>query len=265
MSSTSTMPIDVRLMHFSTWVLGLGFCAVSLWTCASWLLRHPVFAISQITVQGDVVHHNELSLRANVSPHLQGNFFTTDLRQARAVFEAVPWVRKAVVRREFPNQLRVTIEEHQSAGFWGADSDSRLVNSFGEVFDANPGDAESQELPRFLGPDTQSKQMLLMYKTLNALLISTETSIEQLELTGRGGWRIFLDSGAVIELGRGSIEEVQDRTRRFLASLTPVILTYQRKGFDSMESADLRHSNGYAIKLRGISTVSITATAADKK
>ncbi len=258
-------PMDVRLMNISTALLAVGFCFAALWTATSWALRHQVFAISRITVQGDVQHHNEVTLRANVAPRLQGNFFTMDLSQTRAAFEAVPWVRRAVVRREFPNRLRVTLEEHRSAGFWGVDSESRLLNSFGEVFEANPGDAESQDLPRLTGPDDQAAQVLAMYRSLNSLMTPMESSIDELELSSRGGWRMQLDSGAVIELGRGSVDELRERTQRFLATLTQVITTYQRKGFESMESADLRHNAGYAIKLRGVSTMSIAAAVAEKK
>lgn len=265
MTPSLPTPVDVRLMNTIALVLGVGFCLAALYAGASWALRHPVFSISRITVFGDVQHHNEVTLRANVTPRLQGNFFTMDLRKTRTAFESVPWVRQAVVRREFPNRLRVTLEEHHSAGFWGADSESRLLNSFGEVFEANPGDAESQDLPRLMGPDDQAAQVLSMYRSLNALITPMEANIEELELSGRGGWRMQLDTGAVVELGRGSIDQVRERTQRFLATLTQVISTYQRKGFDSMESADLRHNAGYAIKLRGVSTVSITAIVADKK
>lgn len=265
MKTSLPPPMDVRLMNISAAVLAVGFCVAALVATTSWALRHQVFAISRITVQGDVQHHNEVTLRANITPRLQGNFFTMDLRDTRGAFEAVPWVRQAIVRREFPNRLRVTLQEHQSAGFWGADSESRLLNTYGEVFEANPGDAESQDLPRLMGPDDQAALVLAMYRSLNVLMKPLETSIEELELSARGSWRMQLDSGAVVELGRGSVDEVRERTQRFLATLTQVISTYQRKGFDSMESADLRHNAGYAIKLRGVSTVNIAAATAEKK
>jgi len=81
-----------------------------------------------------------------------------------------------------------------------------------------------------------------------------EMSIEQFELTGRGGWRTHLDSGAVIELGHGSVDEVLARTTRFLKTMTQVTAKYGRKP-EALESADLRHEDGYAIRLRGVTTV----------
>ena len=265
MSSTFPMLNDVRLMNKASSALGMLLCIGMLIATAVFALRHPFFEIMRITVDGDAQHHNEVTLRANATSRLKGNFFNLNLKEARAVFEAAPWIRQAAVKREFPNRLRVTLEEHRSAGFWGVDSESRLINSFGEIFEANPGDADSQDLPRLLGPDDQAVQVLAMYRSLKILMSRIDVGIEELELSTRGSWRIQLDSGAVIELGRGSIDEVCARTEQFLATLTQIISTYQRKGFDSMESADLRHSAGYAIKLSGVSTTSISDSAAGNK
>ena len=265
MSSIFPVPNDVRLMNRASSTLGIFFCIVLLIATAAFALRHSIFEIMRITVDGDAQHHNAVTLRANVTSRLKGNFFSLDLREAKTAFEAVPWIRQAVVKREFPNRLRVTLEEHRSAAFWGVDNESRLINSFGEIFEANPGDADSQDLPRLLGPDDQALQVLAMYRSLKILMSRMDIGIEELELSSRGNWRLQLDSGAVIELGRGSIDEVRVRIEQFLATLTQIISTYQRRGFDSMESADLRHSAGYAIKLRGVSTAGISVSAAENK
>jgi cell division protein FtsQ len=87
-----------------------------------------------------------------VAPRLAGNFFTVDLGATRAVFESVPWVRRALVQREFPNRLKVVLQEHKPVAFWGAEGDARLVNNFGEVFEANQGDVEAEDLPVLNGP-----------------------------------------------------------------------------------------------------------------
>jgi cell division protein FtsQ len=54
-------------------------------------------------------------------------------------------------------------------------------------------------------------------------------------------------------MGRGSPEEVMPRVDRFLTTLTQVVSRYGRAP-NAIESADLRHENGYAIRLRGVST-----------
>lgn len=257
MKKTVPMPFDVRLMHLTARLLLVAFVLMAGVAGVSWVVRHPVFAIRTVTVMGDVEHSNALTLRANVTPRLSGTFLTLDLAAAREAFEAVPWVRRAVVQRVFPDRLKVVLQEHQAVAYWNAEGDSTLVNSFGEVFEANVGEVEQEALPRLSGPQGQAPAVLAVYQALQPMFGRLDLVIEQLELTGRGGWRAQLDSGAVIELGRGEQDEVVERSRRFLATLPQVTSRYGRTA-TTLESADLRHQDGYAIRLRGVSTLLAT-------
>jgi cell division protein FtsQ len=253
MTGSIPVPFDVKLMNLTANLVFALFAFLTLVAGAWWVLRQPFFPLTGIKVDGEVTHNNAVTLRANVAPQLAGNFFTLDLTRARAAFESVPWVRKAVIRREFPGMLRVTLVEHQPVAHWGDEADSRLVNSFGEVFDANVAEVDDP-LPRLDGPVEQAAQVLGMYRVLAPLFRPYELSIGQLSLSGRGSWRATLDSGAVLELGRGGGDEVAARTRRFLRSVAPVASRYGRTQA-SVESADLRYDEGYALRLRGVSTV----------
>jgi cell division protein FtsQ len=258
MNAAMPLPFDVKVMNVTASVLFASFIAMLIASGAWWALRHPLFAIAGITVQGDTAHNSAVTLRANVAPRLAGNFFTINLAAAGQAFESVPWVRKAVVRRDFPNRLRVQLEEHKAVALWGADSDSRLVNSFGEVFEANAGEVDQDELPRLAGPDSQSSQVLAMYRAVKPMFEPLDLAVEQLTLSARGSWELELDSGAVIELGSGSPQEVMGRTQRFVQTLTQVASRYGRRP-EALVSADLRHTNGYAVHLRGVGTTSADA------
>lgn len=250
MSPTLPAPMDVRLMNIASVLLGLAFVGMLVALGIGWLVQQNLFRLAAIKVRGDVSHNNAVTLRANVVPKLQGNFFTTDLARAQSAFEAVPWVRRAVVQREFPNQLRVVLQEHQAVAYWGQEGDTRLVNSYGEVFEANPGDVESEDLPLLTGPQGQAALVLEGYRRLSQVFEKIDAHIEQLELTSRGSWRTRLDDGATLELGHGSLEEIESRVVRFAATLTQVAGKFGKP----LESADLRYGNGYAIKLRGVTT-----------
>jgi cell division protein FtsQ len=215
-----------------------------------------MFAIRGVTVVGDVSHYNAISLRANVMPRLKGTFFTLDLQATRQVFETMPWVRQAVVRRDFPNRLKVQLQEHQPVAYWGVEGDSRLVNNFGEVFEVNLGELEQDQLPRLNGPEGQSARVLATYHTLQPMLTPMELTLEQLDLTARGGWRAQLESGTTLELGSGSTDELVARLERFLKTVTQATAHYGR-GVDQLATVDLRHTDGYAIRLNGVSTVEV--------
>jgi cell division protein FtsQ len=251
-------PVDVKLMNFAATAL-FALCIVMLLAAGSWwAVRHPLFAIAGITVQGEVAHNNAVTLRANVAPRLAGNFFTVNLADAREAFEAVPWVRSAVVRREFPNRLRVSLEEHKAVALWGAEGEGRLVNNFGEVFEANAGEVEADELPRLAGPKEMSALVLTMYQALKPMFGTVDLGINDLTLTSRGSWQVQLDNGAQVELGRGTPEEIVARTQRFVQTLTQAASRYSRRP-DALVSADLRHGDGYAVRLKGVGTTSADA------
>jgi cell division protein FtsQ len=276
------MPADVRLMNgVAALVFALAALAL-LYATVKWATRSPVFTIRALSLEaspapgrsqagaapsggsggtpplgGHFVRTNVPSVRANALPRLAGNFFSIDLDATRAAFESVPWVRRAVVRRVWPNRLAITLEEHQPAALWqGLErSHERLVNSVGEVFEANLGDVEDEGLPTLAGPDARSAEVLAMWRRLGPALLPLDAPIDTLRLSARGSWRAELDNGAAIELGRGSDDEVLARAERFVRTL-PTVAGRFGDAPRALVHADLRHPDGYALKLAGISTAS---------
>ena len=253
------LPADIRLMNLTAAVLAAIGVLALVGMLALWVVRQPVFAVRSIRIEGDLAHNSVLTIRANATPRLAGNFSTLDLAAARRAFESVPWVRQAVVKRVWPNQLSVQLEEHRPVALWAegrsgdADAnaaDDKLVNSHGEVFEANLGDVEDDALPTLRGPEGSAPHMLALLARLQPVFDTLDLRIEALELSGRGSWRTELDSGAQVELGRGEDDEVVARTQVFAATLTQVTQHYQRP----LQYADLRHSEGYAVRLKGVST-----------
>jgi len=244
------LPVDVRLMNAIAAVV-FGLALVSLVAAGvAWAARRPQFQFGDVRLEGDLQRNSVTTVRANAMPHLAGNFFTMDLARTRAAFEQVPWVRRAVVRRVWPNRLVVALEEHQPVALWeGDESSDKMVNSHGEVFEANVGDVEDDSLPQFAGPDGTSAQVLDMYRRLQPLFSGMDAEMTALRLSGRGSWKVDLDDGATIELGRGTQDEVAERTTRFIRTLPQVL----EKFHAPLETADLRHAEGYAVKLKGLS------------
>jgi cell division protein FtsQ len=264
---TQPLPADIRLMNLTAAVLGtLGLMAV-LATALLWAVHRPVFALRAIRIEGDLTHNNALTIRSNAAPKLVGNFFTMDLAAGRRAFESVPWVRQAVVRRVWPNRLSVRLEEHRAAAFWVNpsavdESTDKLVNDFGEVFEANLGDVEDDALPTLRGPEGTSAHMLRMLARFQSALEPMQARIETLELSGRGSWRAELDTRAHIELGRGSDDELIERTHTFVGTLSAVRERFQQH---PLLSADLRHNDGYAVRLKGVSTAVVDANGKPPK
>jgi cell division protein FtsQ len=244
------LPVDVRLMNAIAVVVFTLALAALLAAGFAWVARRPAFQFGDVRLEGDLQRNSVTTVRANAMPHLAGNFFTMDLGRTRAAFEQVPWVRHAVVRRVWPDKLVVALEEHQPVALWEGDENSdKMVNSHGEVFEANVGDVEDDSLPQFAGPDGSSAQVLAMYRRLQPMFAGLDAEITTLRLSGRGSWKVELDNGAAVELGRGTQDEVAERTTRFIRTLPQVLHKFNAP----LESADLRHAEGYAVKLKGLS------------
>jgi cell division protein FtsQ len=252
------LTLDPRLLNAVAVSLAAVTVLLLLTAATVWVVRSPWWAIRSLEVRGELQRVNVATLRANTLPRLQGNFFTLDLAQAQQVFAAVPWVRHAVVQRVWPNQLRVTLEEHQPVARWVApDGSERLVNNRGEVFDANLGDIDADKLPELSGPDGASLPVLQMRQALDRVFEPLNKRVASLAQSGRGSWSLVLSDGAEIELGRGTPEEVLVRTQRFASTLSQVTGSFRAP----LQSADLRHNGGYAIRLKGVTTIDSAASA----
>ena len=266
--SHTAMPPDVRLMNAVSAAVYALAAVAGLVACVLWLMRSPLFPIRGIQLDGDLVRNSVPTIRANAAPRLAGNFFSVDLQQGREAFESVPWVRSAVVRRVWPDRLAVRLVEHRAVALWAGDGETasrgdRLVNSHGEVFDANVGDVEDDALPTLTGPEGSAPAMLSLYRRVQPVLARLDLDIAQLHLSGRGSWRTELDSGARIELGRGTEDEIVTRTERFVRTLAAATAATAPAGAP-LESADLRHQGGYAVRLRGYGNTSPVGKAAAK-
>jgi cell division protein FtsQ len=127
-----------------------------------------------------------------------------------------------------------------------------MVSSQGQVFDAG-GDREEGDLPTLVGPEGHAAELLAVYRLLAPLAGPLDAPISKVALLERGNWQVELGTGAVVELGQGAPADLASRFWQFAATAAQVAGRHQRSARD-IESADLRHMGGYALRLRGVGT-----------
>lgn len=252
MAERTALPLDIKFMNWVANALFASLVVGALGTAALWAARNPAWSLARIVVDGDVAHQNAVTFRANLASRLSGSYLTLDLQEVRRQFESVPWVRQAVVRREFPNRLHVTLQEHEAVAWWGEAGSGKLVNRQGAVFEANPDDAQADTWAELLGPEGQSEQVYALYRQLQPVFAPLDQDVVRLELGASGNWKARLDGGTVIELGRGEPQDLLARARLFSSTVTQLSERYGRRG---IEAADLRYPSGYAVRMRGVKTV----------
>lgn len=210
-----------------------------------WLAQRPSFALAAIRIDGDIEHINRPTVRASVVGHLKGNFFTVDLDAARQAFEQMPWVRRASVRRVWPNALAVTLEEYKPLGTWGSD---QLVSVDGELFTANQGELE-EDLPAFDGPPGTAQEVVARYADFKKWLAPLGAAPDEVSLSPRYAWTVKLSNGTQIEYGRErNPSTLAERSHRLTAAWKAVTARWGNE----IEYADLRYPNGFAIRAAGM-------------
>jgi cell division protein FtsQ len=165
-------------------VLALGAAALSR------LAQQPKFQLKRVDIRGDLRHVTASSVRAALAGRLRGNYFTLRLDDTRRLFETVPWVAEASVRRVWPDRLMVTLTEHRALGVW---EDGRLLSDRGELFVANPDEAEIYgQLPEFSGPFSAAKEAARRYYELSAQFAPLSLQIAAIDISDRKAWSLRL-------------------------------------------------------------------------
>ena len=216
-----------------------------------WVSQRPMFNLRTIRIetiaQDDLRHVNHLTLRNSALGRIKGNFFTTNLDAVRQAFESVPWVRRATVRREWPDQLIVALEEHEVLGTWG--EDGRLLSTKGDVFTANLAEAEEDHtLPEFDGPEGSEKEVLSRYDELRGWFAPLKLVPEALSLSSRYAWTVKLSNGMSVALGREQTSTtLKERVDR-LTGIYPQLVEH----LQNIDTIDMRYQNGLALSATGL-------------
>jgi cell division protein FtsQ len=234
---------DAKQLNAIAGGLALIALAILLWAGVGWAARQAAFAFREVVVTGTLAHVEPAELEFVVRRELSGTFFTMNLESARASLAKLPWVRNVSLRRQWPQRLEVTIEEHVPFGRW---NDTALVDTFGSVFAADYDGA----LPQFAGPPERAAEVAARYREASAALAPLRLAVEAVRLSARGGWQITAKGASnrlAIELGR---EEPSARLERFVAVYERTIGALARAG-TSIEHVDLRYRNGFAARVPG--------------
>jgi cell division protein FtsQ len=215
-------------------ILAVAFLAAFYATVAV-VLSLPLFPLREVRVMTEPRFAQRAEIEAVVQRELRGNFFTLDLARTRAAFERLAWVRKADVRRRWPDRLEVTLEEHAPLARWGT---SALVNTQGELFEA----PYEGKLPVFNGPNGFAKEMAIQYVYFRRTLEPIGRRPMQVNVSPRRAWSLRLDSGTWLELGRTDME---GRVARFVQNYPQAVNVLGRR----IEHVDLRYANGFAVRV----------------
>jgi cell division protein FtsQ len=217
------------LAGFLVGLTGLAFALTGLQLA----MRSPLWPVHDVTVPGRLEHTTRAEIEEALRGRVAGNFFSVDVVEVRNALERLPWVRRAAVRRVWPDQLEAMLEEHVALARWGERS---LVNTYGERFSG----ASEAKLPRFSGPSRTEGEVARRYARFNEIVAPLGTQVEEVILTPRLAWQLRLGNGVRLALGRDA-DAAQMRLERFVQAAAKGVVRY--------DYVDLRYPNGFALRM----------------
>lgn len=226
------------------WLILMVVLGYGVYEGAQRLLPYADRPITKINVQGDLSYISQQAVQQRIAPYVAASFFTIDLAAMRGELEKMPWIAHAEVRRVWPDQVVIRLEEQLPVARWG---DEALLNNQGEAF--TPRElANYEHLPQLFGPQRAQQQVMQQYQVLSQMLRPMGFSIARLELRERGSWFLTTGAGSAgpgIELLLGR-DHLVEKMRRFIAIYDKTL----KEQITNIARIDLRYSNGLAVGWR---------------
>jgi cell division protein FtsQ len=228
------MNVVVRLL---AWALAIALVALPVVAVLNGWIAGDRWPMRRLEVSGPFARVSADEVRTTVLPQVQSGFFAIRMEPIRNAVAALPWVERVEVRKRWPDQLIVSLNEYRPFARWGRD---KLLSEHGQVF-AAPGNPDLQGLPEFDGPDGSVGDVIALYNQAQPLFAGSGRRVQAVSLSGRGSWTLRLRDGTEVVVGRSDPTE---RLRRF-ARLLPQIAA-ARQG-TALLRADLRYTNGFTL------------------
>lgn len=232
---TQTMPESGTRVHGLLWwcmvLLTLGLFTT--WLSLGWIAgdRWP---IQWVVINGPGERVSDDQVRGRLLDQLDGGFFALDMSVLTMSVTELNWVASAELRREWPDTLHVTIQEHRPVAYWGED---QLLSDRGKLF-AVQSSARIQGLPQLQGPEEQRELVISDWLDWRQQAAERGLRLTQLSLSARGSWQVVFDESVLVELGR---EQRQQRLSKML-KVWPLL------ALDSAPATlDMRYSNGLVL------------------
>jgi cell division protein FtsQ len=227
------------LMHWKVLMLliGLGVTGSIAASGLSHLLQDV--QIRQVQLQGDLRYLDADSLTRDLSIRFNGNYLDTTLGQVISEVVSHPWIASASARRVWPDTLLIEITEQRPLAIY---NDRQYLGLSGDLFE--PPKPVDEPLPRLYGALSETMQVYSHYGVFSDRLSDFSTVVS----VSRGhdmGWKISLENGINVQLGRDDILGRLSRARDVLDRLDNEKLT-------RLQEIDARYDNGVALAWRAV-------------
>jgi cell division protein FtsQ len=211
-----------------------------------WTLLNDVntLPIRIVKIEANYQHISRQALETLIAPYVEAGFFNMNAAKLKQQIAHIPWVAQVSVHRVWPDKVIVRVIEHQAVARW---NEKDLLTEQGKLFNP-PLTTFPEKLPWFMGPDKQIKEVAQTYKQISEVLSSLHLNVSQITLDERGSWKLGLENGLVLLLGK---DDIMKRLALFMKVYPSLFAPRAVAGTE----VDLRYPNGLAVRWNSISSM----------
>ena len=193
------------------------------------------FPIKNVT-SSELINVNKDDISKAVKYLYSKSFFDIDLNHLKNKLEKIEWVRKINVRRSYPNEIIIDIEEHTPILRW---NNKMYINKYGEKFNASKID---KSIPILISDESRINEVFAYFKLFNEKLSSRKldfkiTKIMENEIRSLA---ISLSSGINIQLGS---KDVNNKIPLFFE----IYKSLNTRDLNKIRYIDMRYTNGFSV------------------
>ncbi|MCU7938692.1 MAG: FtsQ-type POTRA domain-containing protein [gamma proteobacterium symbiont of Bathyaustriella thionipta] len=255
-SEVSTSKVLTRLLLL---IILMGLLS-STWLFVSWLNKPGNFPFTKVELINQLGNQKSNELQNVTAKALNGGFFSLNVGELRAeLLTKLPWVKSVSVRKVWPNKLLLKIIEHKPVARWLSVeannnlNDTQLLSQYGIVFNPVLTDKQKQQFAKMTlltGTHSHAEDILKNCVNMIKKLKQLGLGVKQCGMNKRRSWmlKLFLDNDLDLQLGK---ENIMQQLERFIDVFSGQLNQY----LSSVESADLRYSNGFSVKWRAVDSL----------
>lgn len=194
------------------------------------------FPLRIIEIQNELKWTATEAITQVVSPYLEQGFFGIDVEAIQKEVNNLPWVSSSQIQRVWPDKISLALTEKNPLARFG---ETGVLSTEAKIFYPDLSILPAG-YPWFRGPEKAAVEMLKQYLDFLEMLSPLGLSITELNFSEDGAYKIMLDNGIAIILGKAALNE---RMGRFVL----VYPNQLKKEIQRIAYLDLRYPNGIAI------------------
>lgn len=167
-------------------------------------LLNNFFEVKDIRING-TEKTNPDELRQILTPNLN-NLVSFDKDHAKSLLEQVGWVKRASIKKIYPNTLIINIIETDPFAIYYDNQNNYLIDIDGQIISSNPDINVYKNLLIVRGEDAKTKLNEII-KEINIYFPDVRNRINELEFIEKRRWNLFLSGNLLIKLPDTEIKE----------------------------------------------------------